>query len=78
MGSVPGCPHALVRQADVVLRERRLRGGRTGDVCQLGELHPAAEVALFREAVQELGHPPREALGFPDAAERAGGILFKF
>src|SRR5690606_5973281 len=64
-----------VRQADVILGERGLRRAGAGEILQLGELHAPAELPLLREAVQELGHPPGEALGFPDTGEGTLGVL---
>src|SRR5262249_41248401 len=61
---------SLERQADVVFGQRRLRGLRRAKVVELGDLHPAPEIALFLEAVKQLGHPPGEALGLPHAGER--------
>src|SRR4051812_18283022 len=43
-------------------------------VLELGKLHLLPERPLFGEAVQELRHPPREALGLPHAREGAGGV----
>src|SRR5262245_64474327 len=33
------------------------------------------ERIVVRKTVEELGHPPGEALDFPDAAEAGGGVL---
>ena len=58
------CQQELERQPDIILGERRRRRTRVEDVIQLGGLHLGLE-GLVREGVQERGHPPGKALGFP-------------
>jgi len=50
-------------------------GAGSGDVVEFGELAAVVEGIVIGEAVEELGHPPGEALDFPDAAETGGGVL---
>src|SRR6185295_177633 len=59
------CPWITLQgQADVVLRQGGLCGLRRDNVVELGKLHAATEIPLLGKPVQELGHPPGEALGF--------------
>src|SRR4051812_48722718 len=53
----------LERQANVVFGQGGLRGLRRDNVVELGKLHAAPEIALLRKPMQQLGHPPGEALG---------------
>jgi len=50
-------------------------GAGAGDVVEFGELAAVVEGIVIGEAVENLGHPPGEALDFPDAAEAGGGVL---
>src|SRR5262245_16664576 len=54
-----------VRQTDVVLRERSLRRHRSGEVLELGFLHPTVERPFIGKLVKEPRHPPREPLRLP-------------
>ena len=63
-----------MRKSDVVFRQGLRAGAGTGDEVHLRDLDPAAEGAFLGEAVHHRGHPPREALRFPDAAQAGVGV----
>ena len=50
-------------------------GAGASDVVEVGELAAVVEGIVIGEAVEELRHPPGEALDFPHAAETRGGVL---
>src|SRR5215211_847171 len=56
-------------EPDVVLRQRGRRRRRRGDVRELRELQLHVERVAALEPVQHRGHPPREVLRAPDAAQ---------
>ena len=59
--------HALIRQPDIVLGERRCRGLRAEQIVELGELKFVIE-RVFGNPVQQRRHPPGEAFGLPHPA----------
>src|SRR6266478_358821 len=65
------------READVVLRERLRRGARADYIFQLGELTALVECVFVLESMQHRGHPPREPLHFPYAAQTRLGVAFE-
>ena len=71
--NIPDVLHAL--EADVVLgQHRRGRAARTRR-CAIARAAAAARTDRRRgEAVQHRGHPPREVLGAPDAAQAGLGV----
>ena len=58
-----------VSEPDVVLGQRRRGCGRGREVAQLRELERPAELPGVVVAVEHRGHPVREVLGPPDAAQ---------
>src|SRR4029077_11861467 len=57
-------------QADIILREDLRCCPRTGDVIQLRQLPAVVEAVFAVETVEHGSHPPRKALGLPDAPLR--------
>src|SRR6476646_9407470 len=49
--------------------------GKVDEVVELGGLHLLAERAGLRELVHQRREPPREALGAPDPAQAARGVV---
>ena len=65
-GSRPdGRGSLLHRQSDIILRERARGSFRTRHVIELGQLALAVERIVCRMEMQELRHPPGEALRLP-------------
>src|SRR5690606_37752991 len=67
----------LHRQADVVFGERGGSGPGAGDVVQVGELAPQVVGAGVVVVMQQGGHPPREALRFPDPTQADGRVALQ-
>src|SRR5262245_52401101 len=67
---------SLIRQADIVLGKCGGRGFRAKQIVKLGELNLVIE-GVVGNPVQQGGHPPREALGFPYPRQRAVGVMIE-
>src|SRR5450432_3316015 len=70
--SLLGVP--LHRQADIVFRQGLRGGARAGDVVEFGKLPAMIEGIVAGETMQHGGHPPGEALNFPDSAQTDFGV----
>src|SRR5574343_1948418 len=62
------------RQTDVVFGDRARARLAVDQVVEFGFLELLRDLAFAREAGHQLGEPPREALGAPDAAQAALGV----
>src|SRR5579883_176876 len=74
LATVDDPPANLIREPDVVLGKDRRRGFRAEQVIELGKLNFVIE-RVFRNPVQQHGHPPGKAFGFPYSSERTAGIV---
>src|SRR5882757_105618 len=62
-------PALIHWKASIIFRERGRRRGGGRHIAELGQLAALIERHLVGEAVEDLGHPPGEALRLPDARQ---------
>src|SRR5262249_42933212 len=67
--TIRGPAASFHRQARVVFSERSRRRGRACHIAELGELAALIERHFIGKAVEDLRHPPGEALRLPDPRE---------
>src|ERR1035437_4290668 len=63
-------PNFSIRQSDIILRQRRLRGGRFEKIFKFGGLDLLIEPARFGDEMQQIRHLPGKAFGLPDSRQR--------